>query len=149
MFSIPTNNTKRKRRLKKSLAPVCVVCVIVSVLSASLVIAFAGHEHEALVGCTRTNNPLHICENDPARAQPQARANTQTGMQSQTQNEAKSGCLACVLIQKVVNPLRQTGFAVSSATLADIGMFALLALCIFSLVSAAPSPVELKTKITN
>jgi hypothetical protein len=150
---MPKIHSVHKRRIRRSVAIVGVVCfAVVAVFSATLLMVLAGHEHEGFAGCPRTLNPQCACESDAGPAASPAMAIALAGARPHIfngTNETKADCLACVLMQKVVDPLRQTVFAAGAAALADAGLFASAALCILFLLTASPSPVELKTKITN
>ena len=126
---------------------------MVFLFSATQLTVFAAHNHENVPGCLRTGSSVCACDSTSAPALAQARdsaqATTKADAQPQAHNDAKAGCLACAFILKIVNPLRESFIAASSAIQADSILFAFAALSFLILLSGFLTPVRLKNKMSN
>jgi len=148
MLSLRTIGKICNRRFRKSVSLVCIVCFfIASLLSSSLVVAFAEHDHDYFTGCPRTQRSVCLCEGDSDQTQILAEIRLVT--LTQDHDNATTSCLACVILFKIVDPMRQTGLAISCATLADLNCLALNASCSLPILSGFYTPVELKIKMSN
>ena len=154
MFSLPRIYALCKRRFGRTVSLACVVgFIMVFLLAATQLTALAAHNHESIPGCLRTGGPVCACDSTGAPALTQARDSTwaATGADAQPQanDDAKAGCLACALILKIVNPLRESIIAASSAIHADFSLFAFAALGFLLILSGFLTPVRLKSKMSN
>ena len=144
----------------------CLVCLIIaSLFSTKFVMAFASHDHDSIVvcpltqdpicacdnmeGCPRTLAPMCACDNDDSVASVYAGTYTKFGNQLHTYDDYKTSCMTCALIHKIVNPLRYVYFGVSTGFHADVCLSTQISVFSFVLLPDSPSLVELKTKITN
>ena len=150
MYIIPRVINICKRRFRRPVSLVCLMCfILVSLFSATLAAAFAEHEHEDITRCPRTQNPVCACDKDDGIALTRVRTNAADEAQPQNQNDHNADCFICVFIHKNTNPLRQPGFIVYNEAPANGGLFASMALCSCTLDSVFPSPITLMNKITN
>ena len=138
------------RLFSRTVALVCAVCFItVFLLITTLHLNHSSHENAT--GCPRTFEPVCKCENDIGFAQFRVKflAIEQSIAQSGYNSGAEAGCITCALINKTVFQLRQQLFAVSTLAIADVVMFALLALCFMLSLFSVPAPTELRVKMSN
>ena len=128
--------SKLKQRSKMIVAMFCVLSfVLIFLISAPLLMTLAEHGREANTGCALTLNPECFCESS-------------TPLQ-QTGHEAEHACLACALVQKAIDPLRELGVALSSMMHTDLSLLAITIILLLPFASGCLTPIRLKTRIDN
>ena len=136
---------KNMQHLIRSVAFICAVCfIVVSVLSAALLMTHAGHEHELInrgSRCQRTLMPECRCENSIMQAQMQ--------IQVFQHNELHNDCFVCTFAHKTINQVRQILIVTGNIANVDVSLFALMVLSLLIMLSGVYTPVKLKTKIIN
>lgn len=154
--------TKHKRRFERIVASACVFCfVIVALLLTPMVVVFAEHSHgyggEPATGCHSARNHSCSCDGETNSDIPVifrvVRANVQPNHRHHHHHhhhgDVDIECMACALIQKVINPLRQFNYISNSTTATDCSVYDSSAFCPELITNGYNTPVEYKTQMNN
>jgi hypothetical protein len=141
-----------KRHLKITIALVCVVCFVAVFLLSSAHFSNHAQDHAESAGlgtntCQRTLLPE--CECAPGLPLMPMQIQANYSFHSHSHSEAHVDCLVCVIIQKIVNQVRQVNASASIAVLTDTNIFAFFALCLFLALAGLSTPVKLKSRTNN
>ena len=150
MFGTQPISWIHRRLFRRVVACVCAVSfVIVFIFSAALMMKYAAHDHWNVPGCRSKLTPALNCVINDGQTQLHTRANTPAGTEAEPHNNAKAGCLACAMVQKTVDQLRQLSSIVCSSAPSDAALLVLAALCLLSMLAGPLTPVRLKIKNNN
>lgn len=154
-------HTNRKQRFRRIVASGCVFCfIIVAILSTPLVVAFAEYGHyysdEPATGCHRMRNHTCNCDDGTNSDVPVIFRNVRASIQPNQHyhhhhhhSDTEIECMACALIQKVTNPLKQFNYISNGITATDRGFHNSSLLCPELITNGAYTPVDFKTQMNN
>ena len=130
------------KRFKRTVALTCAFCFFaVFLLSSTLLIVHATHDHEPVTICQRTLLPECKCENPLAPVQPLTQANEDSGSHME--------CTVCLAINKTSDQIRQQFIVVNGTVHTDLSLLITTMFGLLIALSGTGTPVMLKTRINN
>ena len=136
------NKAINKKRLIRVIALACAICFFaVFLLSSTLMIAHAMHDHEPVSICQRTLLPECNCV-IPLASGP-------TLIETHESSEPHLDCTVCLIVHKAIDQLRQQLLVVNGAVHTNISILITTMLGLLFLLSGTGTPVMLKTRSDN
>ena len=138
------SDSNKKSKWLKKIAKTCMVCfLLVSMLSTMPVMSNANKAHSIDESCSRTFNPLCLCEENENQMQRYLPNDTLF------HNHDLSECFVCALIHKMIEQQRLMLTESAATALVKVSLSAFYAISALTLSSRILSPVEQCIKSNN